>query len=232
MKNNYYFRDMERPLCDEIRALLSEDILEYAFPGWEGHSICFFADSVESICEDFAEILSMEDAIIDEIDPRTREIIEALDAIKSKYGLSSEDLDRILNYSVKLSRLHITHSGKILLEDYNGVEVRMDSLCKAVYFLFLKHPEGIDFKSLCDYREELGALYYTFSGKDCSETAERSLDMLCNSTESNSINEKVSRIKRAFENVIEKRIAANYCITGRAGEPKTIPFDRSLVEWD
>ena len=223
---------MSKQLSEEIRSLITDEMLGYAFPGLVGHSVVFYEDNLEELCEDYVEILSMEDISIDVLDPRTKKIIEDLESIKRKYNLSSEELDRLLNYTVKLSRLHVTHSGKIILEDYNGVEVKMDSLCKAVYFLFLKHPEGIDFKSLCDYREELGALYYTFSGKDCSETAERSLDMLCNSTESNSINEKVSRIKRAFENVIEKRIAVHYCIVGKAGESKTIPFDRSLVQWD
>ena len=39
------------------------------------------------------------------------------------------------------------------------MEIKMEPLVKAVYLLFLKHPEGIVFKCLPDYRKELAELY-------------------------------------------------------------------------
>ena len=213
---------MNERLVEEVRCLLGEDILEYAFPGL-GDGCALYEDVLQEF---------IPEPFVDEQDPRTLEIISQLQAIKERYGLSDGDLDRLLGYTVRPSRLRISHSGRLFLEDFGGKEVRMDSLCKAVFFLFLKHPEGIDFKCLGDYREELGAFYYTYSGKEATETAERSLDLLCNSTLSNSIHEKVSRIKRAFENVVESRIASFYCITGKAGEPKRISLDRTLVVWE
>ena len=223
---------MDKKIYDEIRALITDEIAAYAFPGLfetlceNCQTLIFNEESTDSPDESFLEEVEMT------LDPVTLEIIEKLDEIKRKYNVTDADLERIMGYSVKLSRLVIAHSGKMYLDDYGGVEVKMDSLCRAVYFLFLSHPEGIDYKSLPDYRDELGAFYYRYSGKERDENSERSLDMLCNSIESNSIHEKVSRIKRAFENVIEKRIAVHYCIVGKAGEPKSILLDRSLVQWD
>ena len=181
---------MNERLAAEVRSLLSEDILEYAFPGLGDGCVLH-----EELCEDMLRELIAEpfaEPSNDELDPRTIEIISQLQALKERYGLSDGELDRLLGYTVRPSRLRITHSGRLLLEDFDAKEVRMDSLCKAVFFLFLKHPEGIDFKSLGE----------------------------------------VSRIKRAFENVVESRIASFYCITGKAGDPKRISLDRTLVVWE
>ena len=57
----------------------------------------------------------------------------------------------------------------------------------------------------------------------------RSIDDIVDSTK-NSINEKCSRIKEAFASQIKDGLASQYYITGRAGEPKRIVLNRSLVE--
>ena len=49
----------------------------------------------------------------------------------------------------KLSRLVITEDYRFLLIDYNK-EVELQPVHKAVYMLFLAHPEGIEFKHLVD----------------------------------------------------------------------------------
>ena len=54
----------------------------------------------------------------------------------------------------RLSRLVITEDYRFILEDYHK-EVELQPVHKAVYLLFLAHPEGIEFKRLADYREEL-----------------------------------------------------------------------------
>ena len=58
----------------------------------------------------------------------------------------------------KLSRLVITKDYRFLLEDYHQ-EVELQPVHKAVYLLFLAHPEGIEFKRLAEYREELTRYY-------------------------------------------------------------------------
>ena len=41
----------------------------------------------------------------------------------------------------------------------------MTPIVKAVYFLFLRHPEGILFKELIDYRDELDMIYRSVKEK-------------------------------------------------------------------
>ena len=45
----------------------------------------------------------------------------------------------------------------------------------------------------------------------------------------NSVNEKISRIKRVFEDSIGRELAKQYYIKGEAGEVKKIDLDSKLI---
>ncbi|MBR1934069.1 MAG: hypothetical protein IJ841_10345 [Prevotella sp.] len=70
-------------------------------------------------------------------------------------GMNEWTFRGLFKTKTQLSRLVITKDHRIVLPDYNDIEVKMEPLVKAVYLLFLKHSEGILFKELTDYREEL-----------------------------------------------------------------------------
>ena len=131
----------------------------------------------------------------------------------------------------RLSRLLINNEYKIFLPDYKNLEIEMTPLPKAVFFLFLRHPEGIIFKYLPDYKDELLQIYKQLSYRETPEEIIRSIEELVNPTK-NSINEKCSRIKEAFVRHFEEHIARFYYITGTRGNQKSITIDRQLVVWD
>ena len=128
----------------------------------------------------------------------------------------------------KLSRLVVTEEGRILLPDYDNMEIYMEPLPKALYILFLKHPEGISFKGLACYRRELESIYARITHRTDTFAAMSSIDRLLDPFD-NSINEKCSRIRAAFISRFDEDIAENYYISGAPGEPKRIELDRSLV---
>ena len=128
----------------------------------------------------------------------------------------------------KLSRLVVTEEGRILLPDYDNMEIYMEPLPKALYILFLKHPEGISFKGLACYRRELESIYAQITHRTDTFAAMSSIDRLLDPFD-NSINEKCSRIRAAFISRFDEDIARNYYISGEPGEPKRIELDRSLV---
>ena len=66
---------------------------------------------------------------------------------------------RIEAARAKLSRLQITKDYRFILVDYQNREVELQPVHKAVYLLFLAHPEGIEFKRLGEYRDELTRYY-------------------------------------------------------------------------
>jgi hypothetical protein len=138
----------------------------------------------------------------------------------------------------RLSRLVITKEYRFILEDYQK-EVELQPVHKAVYLLFLAHPEGIEFKRLADYREELLGLYMKTARMMDKEKIEESVDKLVNPLD-NAINEKCSRIKKVFLDLMDEYRASYYIISGHtqkhiAGRVwyerlKVITLPRELVE--
>ena len=126
--------------------------------------------------------------------------------------------------------LKVTRKGEILLGETN-TEVKMEPLVKAVYLLYLKHPEGIIFKHLPEHRRELTRIYESLRPWGLSDRAIHSIEDVTNPL-LNSINEKCARIRRAFLKVLDKDVAEFYCITGLRGEIKKITLPRDLVSWE
>lgn len=132
--------------------------------------------------------------------------------------------------AIKLSKLRIAKDGTIILADYQK-EIKMEPIVKAVYLLFMNHPEGIAFKCLPDYRKELTDLYQKIKPFGLTERAIRSIEDVTNPL-LNSINEKCSRVRAAFLPEIDSSLLEQYIITGKGGEVKKITLPRNLVFWE
>ena len=118
---------------------------------------------------------------------------------------------RIEAAKAKLSRLVITEDYRFILADYQK-EVELQPVHKAVYLLFLAHPEGIEFKRLADYRDEL-TKYYTATAKGLDrDKIVEGVDHLVNPLD-NAINEKCSRIKKTFLDMMDEYTASYYIIS-------------------
>ena len=111
----------------------------------------------------------------------------------------------------RLSRLVITEDYRFILTDYNK-EVELQPVHKAVYLLFLAHPEGIEFKRLADYHEELTRYYMATAKMTDKEKVMESVDHLINPLD-NAINEKCSRIKKVFLELMDEYTASYYFIS-------------------
>ena len=135
------------------------------------------------------------------------------DLLLRSIGVSVLEELRIEATKSRLSRLLITKDYRIILVDYDNKEVEMSPVHKAVYLLFLNHPEGIEFKKLSDYRDELLGYYMATAKLMDKQTITESVDMLVNPL-NNSINEKCSRIKSIFLNMMDQYIANYYIISG------------------
>ena len=87
-----------------------------------------------------------------------KEVMERIAKLR-ELGISVAVLEQLIHQEEKLSRLVITKDYDIYLPDYHNMEIKMAPLSKAVFFLFLRHPEGIIFKHLPDYHDELLGIY-------------------------------------------------------------------------
>ena len=168
----------------------------------------------------------------DHLDPRTWAILEAWDRIEREFGITIQDMDILLGYRVKLSRLTISRQNKIQLIDWeDSPEVKMDDITKALYFFFLKHPEGAVLKELEPFKPEILKIYMDISGRDDVQGIYDSIDRLLNPY-SDGRNTSMSRIKKAFKDIVGDRIAQFYYIDGKAGGNYTIQLDRDMVLWE
>ena len=138
--------------------------------------------------------------------------------------LLQEDTDQL----IKPSRLIIDNEFKITLPDFNDMEISMTPLPKALFILFLRHPEGIYLKSLIDYKLELLEIYKLISYREKYLDVVESINRICNPFEG-SINEKLSRIKEAFLKQMSMENAKFYIVSGERGMVKKIELDRELV---
>ena len=161
-----------------------------------------------------------------------KEIAERVEKLRLK-GLETFLVEKLFNKRTqKLSRLHITKDYRIFLLDYFGAEITMTPLPKAVFLLYLRHPEGIMFSYLPDFRKELMEIYRKLKGPFFNEfTALKSIEDVTNPL-SNSINEKCSRIREAFISKFDEYLARYYYIDGPRGEAKKIALPRTLVKWE
>ena len=119
----------------------------------------------------------------------------------------------------------------VLLSGEKRVVVEMEPLVKAVYLLFLSHPEGIVLKYLPDYRKELMRLYLLLRPAGLTDRVEKSIIDVTSAT-SNSINEKCTRIRKIFSSLLPKSVARYYAIFGKRGEAKKIELVRANVIWE
>ncbi|MBQ3743330.1 MAG: hypothetical protein II858_05690 [Bacteroidales bacterium] len=163
-------------------------------------------------------------------DPRVQAILDAWEKIEREFGITIEDLQVLLGYQVKLSRLSITTSNRIFLTDFDNREVKMDDLTKALYFFFLRHPEGARLKELQDHEPEILRIYSGITGRDDPDKIRESVHNLLDPF-ANNLNVSLSRIKKAFRDVVGDRIARFYYISGSPAQPRTLPLDRDLVLW-
>lgn len=161
--------------------------------------------------------------IMDEI----REKVEQLRSL----GISEAIIKDLFMPKQELSRMLITKDFRIFLPDYNNMEIKLTALPKAVYFLFLRHPEGIMFKELSDYRQELAFIYNKLTNRSDNDAVRQSIDDITNPLK-NSINEKCARIREAFIGKFSETIAERYLVQGYRGTAKKITLDRSLVTWE
>ena len=147
-----------------------------------------------------------------------------------EYGMSEKEILSSLHTDQQLPQLIITRNYRIFLGDEHR-EVHLEPLVKSVYLLFLKHPEGIIFKDLPDYRKELALIYNKVRPWGLTDRALKSIEDVTNPM-LNSINEKCARIRKVFVTMLDSNVAEQYYIKGARGKAKKIALPRELVAWE
>ena len=162
-------------------------------------------------------------------DSLVKEIKEKVQKLK-EYGMNEQEITSLIHTDQPVLTLNISKNYRIFLGD-DRIEVHMEPLVKAVYLLFLSHPEGIVFKDLPDYRGELTKIYSEVRPWGLTDRALQSIEDVTNPL-LNSINEKCARIRKAFVNTMGSKAAEPYIIKGMRGGIKKIDLPKEYINWE
>ena len=196
----------------------------------------------EAISEYFSTLQQMFDEILDTgkyKEYHLRNTILSADDNGIRFSISRKQDDGIMFSITKkpqpfpfteLSRLEITpYPYHILLPDYD-CEIRFGAQVKALYILFLKHPEGIRMKEIADYKDEFKKIYFFLTNRSDTDKLRNSVDKLLDVCTPNAMNVKKSQCNSAIRMAIPNDdLRKHYEIEANYGLPHKINLDRSLV---
>lgn len=131
------------------------------------------------------------------------------DILKILGSVIPKRVDETNNTDNELSRIIIDKDGRIFLPDYSSSEVKMPYLPKTVFIFFLIHKEGVEFKSMYNYMQELHEIYQIVALEK---------------------NTEASKIRRSLSMVVPESLMEMYCIMGKRGEKHRIKIDSLLIE--
>lgn len=128
-----------------------------------------------------------------------------------------------------ISKIEIDQQNKIKLL-YFKKEVELSHLTKSIYFLFLKHPEGINLKVLGNFKKELLTIYTSVSNQLDYDKMSKSVDDVVN-IETKAIYTHLSRIKSAYYKIMDASFANYYIVSGSGAEDRMVLLDTFSITW-
>jgi len=127
------------------------------------------------------------------------------------------------------SHLYIDRKYNIHLDSPDGPTIPLRPLVKALFILFLRHPEGIRMKERARFESELADIYSTILPNvdpQCREDRIRRMMDLGD----NSFSEKTSALNARLEELFPTN-ASSFKVQGYNGHPRRIPLDPLMVVW-
>ena len=168
-----------------------------------------------------------------EVDRMERKRKEALERIKhdiinyiARYHEDPKELmAELLQGKVVVGqpgRLLVNGDMKIVLPEYDELEIEMPAMCRTLYILFMKQrkqgSDGIVLKNMDEHSDEIRSLYFMVKPGASEYHVDKTVDNLCDPL-CDSLNQMISRINRCIRNVItDKQLAQQYIISGTRGE--------------
>ena len=132
----------------------------------------------------------------------------------------------------KPSALEIkSRAKKIFFSDLGGLELRLNPKEKALFLLFLSHPEGIFLHELQDHKNELRETYSCFCTQTDNNLINKAIENLVNPID-NDKDIVLSRINRKIKEAVGEYLMDFYTIKGEHGGAKKIKLDREVVTYN
>jgi hypothetical protein len=119
----------------------------------------------------------------------------------------------------------------IYIPEQGMLKINLTPLERAVYLLFLNHLEGIALSKIVEHKSELSEIVMKISKNDDLEVIEKGIHNLC-ITNSNSLSEKLARIRLKFNQALGEELANDFIVSGPNGEPKKINLKSDQIKYE
>ena len=153
-------------------------------------------------------------------------------------GIYLYGLQRSYNEGGGFSFMTINKDFSITLDAVDeGITFDLDPIHKAVYLLFLLHPEGISYNEFGNYKDELTSIYKRLKPLSSFKTSDAGDNTLENMFEVDgkvrpALTQRISRIKKIIEDAVgNERIASDYIIKKGNGDLRVITVPRKSLLW-
>ena len=161
------------------------------------------------------------------------QLMQIMDGVRS--NLMFRDRSKYLRTNSRLEFRGMMQ--KMYLTDLGDLEVNLNPKERALYLVYLNHPDGISRANLIEYSKELKSFYNTFSKTwdsllylERKIKIEESIALLINPLEDNFM-QVLSRIRRKFKDTVGEEQYKTYSIESFDGTYK-ITLDRELVSFN
>ena len=212
--------------------LFFEDVISYLKPEYEDFALgdamianfLPFSEMIEQLDEDAKEVVKDLENRLSELKDNGQ-LLFLLPILKDLLNKQSQKIDL---YSI--SKMEIDYQNKIKLP-YFKKEVELSHLTKSIYFLFLKHPDGINLKELGCYKKELLTIYTSVSNQLDYDKMAKSVEDVMN-LETKAIYTHLSRIKSAFYKIMDDSFAKYYIVSGSGEKIRRVLIDPFSISWN
>lgn len=172
------------------------------------------------LCSDCMKVLTDRDVNRN----HARQLFSIMDGLRA--NLLFRERSRLL---MENSRMEIRGlSKRIFLTDLGDLEVNLNPKEKALYLLYLNHPEGIMRSHLTDHKTELRMYYAMLSQQSSNQSIDVAIDRLTDITDNN-MNEVMARIRGKFRYAVGKQQYEDYSIMSTPEGTHKIRLNRELV---
>ncbi len=127
--------------------------------------------------------------------------------------------------------LYIDKNYSIRMGGPAGTQIPFRPLVRAVFILFLKHPEGILLKDRARFQKDLEDIYKVIAPDVDAEDRRRRILKLTD-LEDNAFSENLSVLNATLERILPVSQVHNYKVQGNNGYPRRIPLSPLLVHWE
>ncbi len=131
------------------------------------------------------------------------------------------------------SRVLVNGDMKIVLPEYDEMEIEMPAMCRTLYILFMKYRkqgQGIVLRNMDEHSDEILDIYGLVKPGANEQLVKQTIDNLCYPG-SESLNQTISRINRCIRNVItDRELAKQYIVSGERGKTYSINLAPDYLE--